>query len=131
MANGDFRYAMLNAMRGQEQSAVSGKGKFAFLKGLTEGIAKNPAVKRGVGSLLGWMALNAFLEANSQRAERSIRRKALRAQEGGMTPEDLYYQAALPAAQMEEKTARQALFAQISGGVLGPSLARGERILGR
>uniref|UniRef100_A0A6M3J894 Uncharacterized protein n=1 Tax=viral metagenome TaxID=1070528 RepID=A0A6M3J894_9ZZZZ len=134
MANGDYRYAMLNAMKNAGQSAVPGEeniGLFQRLSRLTKGITKSPAVKGGVTSLMAWMALNSLLGANRQRAERGIHREAIRAQGESMTPENLYYQAALPAAQMEEETARQALFAQISGGVLGPSLARGERILGR
>ena len=46
------------------------------------------------------------------------------------TPDNLYMQAALPQAQREEEMARTALLNQISGGVLGPSLARGERRIG-
>jgi endonuclease YncB( thermonuclease family) len=43
----------------------------------------------------------------------------------------MYYQAALPQAQAEAQEARQALFSQLTnGGVLGPTLARGERRIG-
>ena len=47
-----------------------------------------------------------------------------------ITPENLYFQAAQPQAQAEESMARTALFQQLSGGVLGPSLAKGEYMIG-
>ena len=47
-----------------------------------------------------------------------------------IAPESLYFQAAQPQAQQEESMARQALFSQLSGGVLGPSLAKGEYMVG-
>lgn len=92
--------------------------------------ASRPGVKTGAGSMFLWMALRGVLDAINQRAERGIQREAIRGQRELATPENLYYQAALPSARAEEETARQALFAQLSGGVIGPSLAKGERIVG-
>jgi len=86
--------------------------------------------KFGIGSLIAWVALDKLLSANRARAERGIQKTALRSQSELASPENLYYQAALPQAQAEEETARQALFSQILGGVTGPTLARGERLIG-
>jgi short subunit dehydrogenase-like uncharacterized protein len=74
--------------------------------------------------------LDKLLAAQEQAQMRGIQREAIQAEAAMRTPESLYYQAALPQAQEEERVARQALMAQLSGGVLGPSLARGETIVG-
>ena len=85
--------------------------------------------KIGLGSLVAWMALDRILESANQAAERGIQKRGIENQAALATPENLYYQASLPTAQAEEEQARQALFSQISGGVIGPSLARGEKLI--
>jgi hypothetical protein len=86
---------------------------------------------RGIGgSILGLMILQRLLNLPSEVGERNVRQEALHQQREFATPENIYYQAALPRAQEEESMARQALFARLSGGVLGPSLASGERLIG-
>lgn len=93
-------------------------------------LASSSNVRAGAGSLMLWMALSKIFEAASQRGEQNVRREAIRSQAELATPENLYYQASLPSAQAEEEQARQALLAHLSGGVIGPSLARGERLVG-
>jgi len=86
---------------------------------------------KGMGSqLLAFMIASRLMNIPSEIGTRNVRREALRQQAGLVSPENLYYEAALPGAQQEEEMARQALFTQLSGGVIGPSLARGERMIG-
>ena len=42
-------------------------------------------------------------------------------------PATYFYEAMLPAAQGQRQMAERALMSQLSGGVMGPALARGER----
>ncbi len=88
-----------------------------------------PAGAAGGGMFAMWL-LQKLMQSGSEMGERSIQREGLRSQTEMMTPENLYFQAAQPQAQEEESMARQALFAQLSGGVLGPQLARGEMSIG-
>lgn len=107
--------------------AAEGTSKMGRIKGFF-----GPGgIRKTAGSVALWLALGQILNTMTQGAERGIRREAIRGQAELATPENLYYQAALPTVQAEEEQARQALFAQISGGVIGPSLARGERLIGR
>ena len=98
--------------------------------GRLSGLLSSGKLKGGITGLLGWMALSRILDESNRIAEAGIQREAIRQQAGAITPERLYYEAALPAAQAQEAEARQALLAHISGGVIGPSLARGERMIG-
>jgi hypothetical protein len=91
---------------------------------------KKPRVKAGIGTLIGWMALNKILNEINQAKGRGLQKQAIRSQAAAASPENLYYEAALPSAQAEEEQARQLLFSQILGGVVGPSLARGEKLIG-
>lgn len=86
--------------------------------------------KGAIGSILGFLLLSKYLEARNLRKEQGIQKEGLGIQAGLATPENLYYQAVQPQARQEADMARQALFAQITGGVIGPSLARGERRIG-
>lgn len=89
-----------------------------------------PGVKgAGAGMFATWL-LNKILQTGHETGMRNIQREGLRSQAELVTPENLYYQAAQPAAQAEETQAREALFAQLSGGVLGPQLAKGEFSIG-
>jgi hypothetical protein len=85
-------------------------------------------LKGEVPGLIFLLAMNRLMKIPGERGERALRREAIRAQ--GVTPDDLYYQAALPQAQQEEAEARQALITHLSGGVVGPSIATGERMIG-
>ncbi len=94
------------------------------------GFLAGPGVKgAGAGVFATWL-LNKILQTGHETGMRNIQREGLRSQAELVTPENLYYQAAQPAAQAEETQAREALFAQLSGGVLGPQLAKGEFSIG-
>lgn len=88
-----------------------------------------PAGVAGGGMFAMWL-LSQLLKTGSEMGERSIQKASLQNQAEMVTPENLYYQAAQPQAAEEESMARQALFAQLSGGVLGPQLAKGEYSIG-
>ena len=88
---------------------------------------KSPAAK-GIASTL---ALEQLLGSYNKRADRGVQSEALQMQGEASTPESLYVQAALPQARQEESMARQMLMQQLSGGVTGPSVGRGERLIGR
>jgi len=93
------------------------------------GSLKNLA-KGAVPGLLGWMLLEQILSARNAAKDRGLQMEAMGSQAAMQTPENLYYQAALPQAQQEEGMARNALLTHLSGGVIGPTLARGERMIG-
>jgi hypothetical protein len=80
--------------------------------------------------LIGWMLLDKILASRNKTKDQALAMEAMQAEAGLQTPENLYYQAALPQAQAEEEQARQMLLSSISGGVLGPSLPRGYRVIG-
>lgn len=93
-------------------------------------LMQKPGIK-GVGlGIFGTWLLQKLLQTHHETSMRGIQREGLRSQAEMVTPENLYFQAAQPAAQEEESMARQALFSQLSGGVLGPQLARGEMMIG-
>jgi hypothetical protein len=101
-------------------------GKSGGLGGMLAG----PQAK-GIGlGIFGTWLINKILQTGHETGMRNIQRAGLRSQAEMMTPENLYYQAAQPAAQEEESMARQALFSQLSGGILGPQLAKGEYMIG-
>lgn len=103
-------------------AGAGGKGLMSKLGG---------AGAKGIGAqLLGFWLLNKYLQTRHESKLGNIQIEGMRQQAESMTPENLYYQAALPQAQEEESMARQALLTQLSGGVLGPSLAKGERMIG-
>ena len=102
----------------------------AGLTGGIGGLLAKPGVKGvGAGIFATWL-LNKILQTTHETGMRGIQREGLRSQAEMVTPENLYFQAAQPAAQQEESMARQALFQQLSGGVLGPQLAKGEYMIG-
>ena len=83
----------------------------------------------GLGVFVPWL-LQKLLQTGHERGMRNIQKEGLRSQAEMITPENLYMQAAQPQAQEEESMARNALFQQLSGGVLGPQLAKGEYMIG-
>lgn len=94
------------------------------------GLLAKPGIKGvGAGIFATWL-LNKIMQTRHETGMRGIQREGLRSQAELVTPESLYFQAAQPQAQQEESMARQALFSQLSGGVLGPSLAKGEYMIG-
>ena len=95
------------------------------------GLLGRSGVKQTAGGLFAYWLLNKLMQTHHERGMRGIQKASLRSQAEMITPESLYFRAAQPAAQEEESMARQALFAQLSGGVLGPSqLAKGEMMIG-
>ena len=105
-------------------------GKAGGMAGGIEGLLARPGVKGlGAGVFATWL-LNKILQTTHETGMRGIQKAGLRSQAEMVTPENLYFQAAQPQAQEEESMARQALFTQLSGGVLGPQLARGEMLIG-
>lgn len=89
-----------------------------------------PGVKGAGAAMFATWLLDKILKTGHETGMRNIQREGLKSQAELATPENLYYQAAQPAAQAEETQAREALFAQLSGGVLGPQLAKGEFSIG-
>jgi len=100
------------------------------LKGKAGGLLSKPGVK-GVGmGIFGTWLLNKILQTGHETGMRNIQREGLRSQAEMVTPENLYFQAAQPQAKEEETMARTAMLSQLSGGVLGPQLAKGEYLIG-
>ena len=125
MPNGSEAY--YDSLFGAE---AGGPGAGGGIKGAAGGLLSSPGVKgAGAGIFLTWL-LNKVLQTGHETGMRNIQREGLRSQAEMVTPENLYYQAAQPQAQEEESMARQALFSQLSGGVLGPQLAKGEYLIG-
>ena len=86
--------------------------------------------KGGIAGILAFMAAHQVAGGINEYADIKLKREAARMQGRAMTPESLYAEAALPGAMAEAQQARNALLTQLSGGVIGPSLARGERLIG-
>lgn len=108
------------------KSGGDGGGIGGRLKGITSG-----TVGKVGGGMLGYWLLQKILETTNQMQEMGVQRRGLRSRAEMITPQSLYSQAALPRAQEEESMARQALFSQLSGGILGPQLAKGEYQIGQ
>jgi len=107
-----------------EAEAAAGGGVLKGMKG------KGSALK-GIGSsLLVGLILQKLMNIPSEIGERNLRREGIQSQMAGVSAENMIAQAALPQAREEEAMARQALMAQLSGGVIGPQLTRGERLIG-
>ena len=105
-------------------------GKAGGLAGGAAGLLSRPGIKgAGAGIFVTWL-LNKLLQTHHETSMRGIQREALASQAEMVTPESLYYQAAQPTAQREEAFAHQALMQQLMGGVTGPSLAKGEYMIG-
>jgi len=100
------------------------------LMGKAAAVGKGGMLKSLGSSILGAMVLQRLMGLPSEVGDRRVQRESMRAQAESITPESMYYQAALPQAQEEEGMARQALFSQLTGGITGPQLARGEQRIG-
>jgi len=126
MPNGSEAY--YDSLFGPEAGAMEATG--GGMGGKVGGLLNRPGIKgMGAGVFATWL-LNKILQTGHETGMRNIQREGLRSQAEMITPESLYFQAAQPTAQAEEAQARQALFSQLSGGVLGPSLAKGEYLIG-
>jgi len=120
--------AYYDTLFGAEAASTAPTG--GGLRGGAAGLLSKPGVKgAGAGIFLTWL-LNKVLQTGHETGMRNIQREGLRSQAEMVTPEALYMQAAQPQAQAEEAMAHQALVSQISGGVLGPQLAKGEYRIG-
>ncbi len=86
--------------------------------------------KLSIGSLVGMFIMDKLLQTRHEQGIQNIQLEGMKRQEELVTSENLLGQAALPAAQEEESMARNALLMQLSGGVLGPTVARGNRMIG-
>lgn len=84
-------------------------------------------VKSMGAQVLGLMLIDKLLNMRHQSGLRDIESERMTRQGAMASPENLILQASLPQAQEEEQMARTALLTQLSGGVIGPQLARGER----
>jgi len=85
---------------------------------------------KGIGAqLIGLFMLDKILQTRHQSGMRGIQAEGMSRQAEMATPENLLAQAALPQAQEEESMARNALLLQLSGGVLGPTVAKGNRMI--
>lgn len=104
-------------------------GKARGLGGLG-GLLARPELKQAGSYMFGAWLLDKILRTTHEAGMRGIQRAGLRSQAEMITPESLYFQAAQPQAQAEEAMAHQALMTQLTGGVLGPSLAKGEYRIG-
>lgn len=125
MPNGSEAY--YDSLFGPEAGAAGAGGG---IQGAAGGLLNRPGIKgAGAGIFATWL-LNKILQTGHETGMRNIQREGLRSQAEMVTPENLYFQAAQPQAQEEESMARQALFSQLSGGVLGPQLAKGEYLIG-
>jgi len=100
-----------------------------FMERIKAGMQR-PGIKQAAGGLFAYWLLNKLMQTHHERGMRGIQKASLRSQAEMITPESLYFQAAQPQALQEEAMARQALTAQLTGGVLGPSLAKGEYMIG-
>ena len=121
---------MPNGLPDADLFAGDVSGKAGGLGDKAKGLLSSPGAKQaGIGIFATWL-LQKLLQTGHESGMRNIQREGLRSQAEMVTPESLYMQAAQPAAQEEESMARQALFTQLSGGVLGPQLAKGEYQIG-
>lgn len=82
--------------------------------------------KVGLGGLAG-LILEMALGAKNQYAELDMQEQMMGEQIANIDPAAYFYEAMLPAAQGQRQMAERALMSQLSGGVMGPALARGER----
>ena len=87
-------------------------------------LAKPGIKSAGLGIFGAWL-LQKILQTGHETGMRGIQREGLRSQAEMVTPENLYFQAAQPAAQEEETQARTALFQQLSGGGFGTTACQG------
>lgn len=92
--------------------------------------AGTTAGKGTIGGILGFLLLDKYLSARHTAKMGDIQIEGIQKQAEAATPENLMAQMALPAAQEEERMARNALLLQLSGGVIGPQVARGNKMIG-
>jgi len=111
---------LMSALQGEPEGLMSA----------LQGELENPNVKALGGGIFADWLIRKLTGGIHKRGLRKIELANLRNQAELLTPQNLYYQAALPQAQEEESMARNALLGQLSGGVLGPQLAKGEYMIG-
>jgi len=104
-------------------------GDVGFMGKIQKGMGSPMAKGVGLSIFADWL-MNQVMQGVHGQGMRNIQKEGLRSQAEMITPESLYMQAAQPQALEEESMARQALFQHLSGGVIGPSLAKGEMMIG-
>ena len=125
----DGSEAYYDQLFGTEAGASIGKNPTG-IKEMMKGGLNNPMLKSAGMGIFGTWLLQKILQTKHESGMRDIQREGLRSQAEMITPENIYMQAAQPAAQEEESMARMAFMQQLSGGVIGPSLAKGEYQIG-
>lgn len=110
---------------------AAGSGGRKMNRGLLKKLfAGHPNIKAVAPWLFGGLIAHDLIGTVNQYGNVKLAREAARMKGELATPENLYAEAALPGAMAEAQQARNALLTQLSGGVIGPSLARGERLIG-
>ncbi len=128
MAAGSEAY--YDSLFGAEAGTMPGAVPGAAAGGGIGGLLQKPGLKSaGMGIFATWL-MNKILQTKHESGMRNIQMEGMRSQAEMVTPENLYFQATQPQAQREESMAHQALMAQLTGGVLGPQLAKGEYQIG-
>jgi hypothetical protein len=126
---------MLDALYGANQevpaAAVPTLAKGAAKTGIASKLKNMSGLKTAKfgGTLLAWLLAQKLVEGAGAAGDRRVQSAAIKSQELINSPENMLAKMALPQAQEEENFARQALYQHIAGGVLGPSLAKGEQAI--
>lgn len=101
--------------------------KTAKLAELLKKASSSKNIKGLAGGAFTYWLIDKLLSGYNESKMRSIQMSGLQKQSELMTPENIYTQQALPQAQTEAASAQQMLLSALGGGIIGPSLARGER----
>ena len=83
--------------------------------------------KAGLATGIGYMLLDMLLGARNQSAELGMQERVMDEQMANIDPAAYFYESMLPVSEDQRRGAERALMSQLSGGVMGPALARGER----
>jgi len=109
-------------------------GKFFGKGGGMSKVGKFMSGKSGVALdavLFGLYLMNMQEKLMESGFARQAEENVIESREDVLTPQHFYLQSALPEAQERERGLRQAVVGRLAtGGVLGPSLARGETMIG-
>ena len=91
---------------------------------------KGAKVSPGVTAFIGMMLAQWLMGQVQKPMMQRIQAQGIRGQAEAMTPENMYYRAMLPTTQAEAMSGKEALVNYLMG-TAGPSLARGETLIGR
>jgi len=120
-----------DVMRKPTRRVTATIGKTTRAPGRIEKFLLSPEGKgMGIGILLAALMNKVGGQVDEMR-QADLAKETMDLQAESMSPEALYYQNALPSAQNQEQQLAQAVLGRLaSGGVLGPSLAKGEYSIG-